>query len=358
MARRAATGTSGGKNPGFQELLAQDLKTGNLRPVYVLDGPDQLRIEQVVHALQKLALDPATAAFNEHVLDAEAVGWSGILQQARGYPMLGGRQFVWARHVDRIKTGGTGKIDPGEAAFSAYLQDPVATTVLILSGEKFAGTRGWVKAARKAGASFTFLAPTGRELEQWIARAAQKAGVDLAPPGCELLADLVGNDLQALQVEIEKLALLQVARGHPVTLAELPGLVMDQAQQVVFDLTDAVGPQMGPGALEIWFDLITWGSSVEELSPLLVTHLRRAALVAACLADAEQADAGIRDAGLNPWLVRQKLLPLARRNDAPGWRRILDACLDLERNLKQRPLPPALACEQMICNVHCSPDPR
>lgn len=354
MARRAASGPGTGRVPGFQDLLVRDLKTGNVRPVYVLDGPDQLRIEQVVQALQKLVLDSASAAFNQHVLDAEDSGWGGILQQARGYPMLGERQFIWARHVDRIKTGAAGKVDPGEAAFAAYVQDPVESTVLVLTGEKFHGAKGWVKAARKAGAYFTFAAPSGPELAQWIARAAEKAGLSLDGPGCQLLADLVGGDLQALQLEIEKLALLEVSRGRPFEATDLPALVMDQAQQVVFDLTDAVGPGRGREALAVWLDLTAWGSSVEELSPMLLTHLRRVALVAAQLADGEPPDALQRAAGLNPWLVRQKLVPLARRVDPAGWQRILDACLELERNLKQRPLPPSLACEQMICDVHCS----
>ena len=39
MAKRTAA-----KAKGFAEILNQDLKTGEFRPVYVIDGEDQLRI--------------------------------------------------------------------------------------------------------------------------------------------------------------------------------------------------------------------------------------------------------------------------------------------------------------------------
>jgi DNA polymerase III subunit delta len=351
MAGRTRSNAPAAKTPGFQDLLRQDLKSGNLRPVYVLDGPDQLRIEQVVAAIKKLALDPAAAAFNEHVIDAEAVGWSGIIQQASGYPMLGERQLVWARHADRIKTG-SGKSDPGEAALSSYLQAPLDSTILIITGEKFHGAKAWIKAARKSGFYFSFAAPTGAELRTWIDKAAARAGLTLPSPAVELLAELVGGDLQALQGEIEKLALLEASRGQALDPDELPALVMDQAQLVVFDLTDAAGPGRGPAMLGAWFDLIAWGSSVEELSPILVTHLRRAALVAACLADDLHLDALQGATGLNAWMLRNKLAPLARRLDGAGWRRVLKQCLEYDDSVKRRPIPPHLASEQLLIGFH------
>jgi DNA polymerase-3 subunit delta len=340
-----------GSTPRFQDLLQQDLRAGHIRPVYVLCGDDQLRIEQVVDAIKAQTLDAASAAFNDHVLDAEQDGWGGILQRARGFPMFGQRQVVWARHADRIKGAGQ---ENGESALIEYIRHPVESSVLVITGEKFLGTKSWVKAARQAGYFYELNSPVGIELERWIMRSAAKAGLTLTGSGAQILAELVGNDLQALRSEIDKLALLQEINERVFAPDEIPQLVMDQAQKEVFGLTDAMGPGRNTQVLRHWFSMTAWGSAVEELSPIVLTHLRRAALIAACLAHHRDARDIAEFCGLNPWLVTQKLLPLARQHPPAVWRRVLAACLECESAIKRRPLPGALAFERLLFDICCS----
>lgn len=333
------------KVPGFQDLLKQDLKSGEFRPVYILDGEDQLRIDQVVDAIRKQALDPASAAFNEHVLQGDQTGWEGVLQQAQGFPMLGGRQLVLARHADRIASR---KDDPAEKALAAYIRDPLASTLLVITGDKFDGRKAWLAAAKKAGFYFHFAAPVGRELSAWIDKAAARAGLTLAPEAREVLAQLVGGDLQGLLVEIEKLALLEESRGKAPDAAEIPDLVMDQAELEVFNLTDTFGPGESAALLRSWWRLTTWGRDVYQLTPLLLTHLRRTALAAVCLAEGDSVTNVSEQSKLNSWMLKNKIIPLARRLGVDGCRRILDACLACEQAQKRRPVPPDLAFEQLL----------
>ncbi len=342
MAKRAGKSRA----PGFDELRNTDLKTGEFRPVYVIDGVDQLRIGQVVNSLRKKALDPASAAFNEHLLDGDQVGWDSVLQQAQGFPMLGGRQVVLVRHADHIKAD-----RDGETALRNYLASPVESTLLIITGSKFDGRRTWLAAAKKAGVYFHFEAPKGQALERWVQTASKKAGLDLDQAGREALIHLVGSDLQGMLVEIEKLALLQESRGCRLTAEDIPELVMDQAQLEVFRLTDTIGPGQGAELMRSWLRLTTWGSDVYQLTPLVMTHLRRTALAASYLeAGAAPGEiAGIT--GLNAWMLNKGILPLAGRLGARSCRTILNACLACERAQKSRPVPADLAFEQLLLDV-------
>ena len=331
--------------PGFQDLLKQDLKTGDFRPVYILDGDDQLRIDQVVEALRKQALDPASAAFNEHVMQGDQVGWEGVIQQAHGFPMLGGRQLVLARHADKINSR---KGDPAEKALAEYIRAPLDSTLLVITGEKFDGRKAWLVAAKKAGFYFHFAPPVGRELAAWIDKAAARAGLTLAPDAREVLMMLVGGDLQGLLVEIEKLALLEDSRGKAPSATEIPDLVMDQAELEVFKLTDTFGPGEGAALLRAWWRLTTWGRDVYQLTPLLLTHLRRTALAAICLAEGDSVTNVSEQSKLNSWMLKNKIIPLANRLGVDGCRRILAACLACEQAQKRRPVPPDLAFEQLL----------
>jgi DNA polymerase-3 subunit delta len=345
MAARSSARRGRATVPGFQELRDHDLANGEFRPVYVIDGEDDLRIEQTIDAIKERALEPAAAAFNEHVLAADEVGWGAVLQQAQAYPMLGGRQLVIARRADALPWT---KDDPGVQAIARYLADPVATTILVLVGEHFHGNAGWVRAAKDAGYYFHFAPPSGRDLDAWVERAAHKQGLDLAPAARRVLCELVGSDLRALQADLEKLGLLQESRGRPVTAEELPELVMDQADLEVFEVTDAIAAGDAARAMRAWQRLQTWGRDAYELTPLVIAHLRRTVAVAAALGDGKRIDEVASETGLNPWMVRNKIKPQAESLDRSACTRLLDTCLACERAQKSRPVPPELAFEQLL----------
>jgi len=342
MAKR---GKSSG--PGFAELRRGALTTGEFEAVYVLVGEDQLRIEGVVEAMQKKVLDPASAAFNVHVLSGDATSWNQILQTALGFPMFGGRQVVWVKHLEELERA---KDEAGLAALQKYLDAPAEGTLLILSGEKVDGRRAWVAQARKKGYLFTFEAPSGRDLLEWIARAVERAGLRLNAEGQRILAELVGSDLRALRAEIEKLALVAESRGEDIASSELPRLVMDQAELEVFELTDHLASGRASDVLQTWWRLQALGQDTYSLSPLVMSHLRRVALASSADDDGRPGPTVAAEAGLNAWMYKNKLRPHADRLDARA-RALIPACLRCESAQKSRPLPPEIAFEQLLLEV-------
>lgn len=334
--------------PGFEALRDGPLATGDIGPVYVLVGEDQLRLEAVVQKMQSMVLDPGTAAFNEQVLHGDQVTWQDVLQAAQGLSMFGGRQVVWVKKIEALDAR---KDDAAHKALAAYLADPVPETLLILSGEKVDGRRGWVADARKRGYLYQFEAPTGRDLEDWIARAARRESLTLDGAGRRMLADLVGNDLRALQAEIAKLALIEDSRGKPLGADELPALVMDQVELEVFAITDQLINGQAGDVLATWWRMQTWGSDAHRVTPLVASHLRRVALAAGAHGDGLSPDDVKAWTEMNSWMVKNKLLPHAQRLGRENVARLLSLSLECERTQKSRPIPPETALEQLLLTV-------
>lgn len=332
--------------PDFAALRRGPLQTGEFGPVYVLVGEDQLRIEAAVESMRRKALDPAAAAFNQHVFYGDQTSWQQVLAAAQGFPMLGNRQLVWVRNVDRME-----RDNGGETALTAYLENPASTTLLVLTAAKVDGRRAWVAAAKKAKYYYAFDPPTGRDLHEWIDRTARRAGLELDEAGKRVLADLVGGDLQTLSEEIDKLALVQESRGRPLTGEDLPVLVMDQADLEVFSLTDYLAAGHAAEVLKTWWRLQTWGSDAFGLSPLVISHLRRVSLAAAMIKDGVPTDEIAAETGLNRWLVGNKIVPLARQFGHEGCHAAMAACLACERLQKRSPTPPDIAFEQLLLEV-------
>ncbi len=331
--------------PGFQELVNQDLKTGKFRPVYLLAGEDTLRVEGVVEKIKKDALGQAGIAFNFHVLHGDQVGIDRIMQQALALPMLGNIQVIWLKNADQCLN-----TQENQAVLDKYIQKPVKETILIMSLARADKRLKWIKTCVSQGFFFDFSPPEGEALVQWVLKAAGREGLKLGRPEAEILCDLVGKDLLGLKNEISKLALLADQRGGDLSAEELSRIIMDQAELQGFDITNDLEPGKAHAVLKTWFRLAEWGKSPYEISPLMVSRIRKGALLTSCRAQnmSDKEIAGLT--GSSPWGFRF-MEPMIRGLGARGIRRALDLCLDCDRRMKSSPLGPDLILEKTILEL-------
>jgi DNA polymerase-3 subunit delta len=343
MAVRGGRGEQ--SDPGFQDLVRDDLKTGKFRPVYLLAGEDMLRVEGVVEKIRKDALGESGAIFNYHILRGDQAPISRVIQQALALPMLGNRQVIWLKQADHC----VGDAD-SQAALEKYLARPVPETILIMSADKADKRKRWVKLCQSEGWYFDFSPPTGDALMQWIQKAAQKESLPLTADQARLLVELVGNDLMSLKSEIDKLALMVEDRGRALSAEELNEIIMDQAALEGYEITAALEPGRAGEVLRTWFRLAEWGRSAHEIAPLLLSRVRKGALLAACR------DEGMRDneiaslSAQNPYSFRF-LEPMVRGMGLEGLSRGLDVALDADRRLKGSPMKPDLVVESTILEL-------
>jgi DNA polymerase III subunit delta len=97
-----------------------------------------------------------------------------------------------------------------------------------------------VAAARKARAEVkAFTTPKKGELPRWIGTRARGTGVEFERGAADLLADLIGPNILALNSEIEKLATYAGAKER-VTVSMVETLVGAVTQDSVFVLVDAI----------------------------------------------------------------------------------------------------------------------
>ncbi len=330
--------------PGFEDLLAA-LKAKRYASVYVLEGEDTHRMEQVVAHLRDTLLDEAARSFNYQVYAGDEADLRDVLRQALSYPMLAQTQLLWVRDAERCNMA-----EGREEALEKYLKAPSPQTVMVLTATKFDGRRRWVKLARESGEHFVFANPQGAELVRWTQRACAKAGLQLDETLAELLCERVGDDLRALSGEIAKLSLAAAEAGRPLTAEDVRTHVRQQREADVFELVYALKPDDPRPALRAWRRLAEDGHAAQELIPLLSWRVRQLALVAALIAEGSS-DADIqRVAGLWPRALSQVKETLRGLGDA-GIRRALAACKRCEGSLKGSPLRPDVALELAILEI-------
>jgi len=341
---------SGSSVPGFQELVNQDLKTGSYRPVYLFAGDDPLRMSGVVDKIRKDTLGDAGSAFNFHTLHGDQIGVERLIQQALALPMMGSVQLIWVKNADLCL--GT---QDSQAALEKYLSNPVKETILVLTTSKADKRLKWVKACVSNGYFFDFSPPEGEALVQWVLKAAKREGLELGRQEAEILCDLVGNDLLGLKNEISKLALYADQSGGSLTAKELSRIIMDQAELQGFDITNDLEPGKSREVLKTWFRLAEWGKSAYEISPLMLSRIRKGAMLSVCrkqgMSDKEIASL----TGSSPWGFRF-LDPMIRGLGEQGISRALKTSLECDRKLKSSPISPDLIVEKTVMEL-CKKNP-
>ena len=197
-----------------------------LRAVYLLTGTDKPKIGRALERLRARFPDGAV----EH-LSADVVSGSDVVAACNALGLFEGGRLVVVQGVERWKAA-----DGKEVA--AYLAAPTPGTVLALVGDELKPGSPLAKATANAGEVRTWNVQK-RKLPEWVAEQFSRLGASADREACEVLVELVGEDLGDLASEIEKLATW--ASGDAISARDVEQLAVSNREVAPWALSDAWG---------------------------------------------------------------------------------------------------------------------
>lgn len=206
-----------------------------LRSVYLLTGSDRPKIETALARLRG-RFQPEAA---EVVSAADSSGEAAVAFCNAG-SLFGEARLVVVEDVDGRKDsdgrrkGGWKSADV--EAIAAYLKNPAPATVLCLVGEDVKKTSALGKACAKAGEILEYTVAKNK-LHAWVADQFRQRDARAEPEAITALVQLVGDDLHALALEVDKLATW--AADEPIGEREVLELTAPAIDEPTFALTDA-----------------------------------------------------------------------------------------------------------------------
>ena len=198
-----------------------------LKPVYLLTGSDRPKITRALRRLRERIGDDAT----EHLNARETSGEDAVASCNSLGLFVGEGRLVIVAEVDRWKAADVKNV-------AAYLASPAPATVLALIGEEIKADSALAKAVAKAGEVLAYDVQK-RRIHDWVAEQFKRIGAKADADACRGLVEIVGEDLDALTTEIDKLATW--AAGDTITLSDVEHLASPVAETSIFVLTDAWG---------------------------------------------------------------------------------------------------------------------
>ncbi|HVM16532.1 MAG TPA: DNA polymerase III subunit delta [Gaiellaceae bacterium] len=246
-----------------------------LKPVYLIVGTDRPKVGRALERLRARVGEESV-----QVLGAREASGGDVAAECNALGLFGGGQrLVLVQEAERWKAADV-------KALEAYLAAPAPDTVVALTGEVKPDS-ALAKLCAKHGDVLRYDV-SKRDLPGWVAEQFARHGARADAAACAALVELVGDDLDDLASEADKLATW--AAGEPIEARHVQDLAAGRADTSVFALTDAWGRRDVAGALRACEELLERSNKarrdeVPRLAALLGNHVGRVRACQALAAD-------------------------------------------------------------------------
>lgn len=318
--------------------------------IHLLHGKDDYQVRQALSVIREdLAADDDMLRTNTTVLEGRGLSPDELLAHVTAAPFLAAHRLVIVegllRALGEVRGGRRSKkkadaddpLEPWRRAASR-MSDPATmpetTTVVLVEGE-----------LAKTNPAFPIFAPIAytteygplppNELANWIRARAKEKKLKLTDGAAQLLANLIGGDLWALDNELDKLA--AYAGGETVDEKTVPELVSSARETKVWELADAVVAGNERKALTAMGRLLQEGEA-PQLLLFMVARQYRQLVTLKDLRDRRVAREEQQRVSGVPGFKLNEVGALAGRYTWPrlhtAYRMILDADLSVKRGLQ------------------------
>lgn len=334
-----------------REDLRNQLIRGEIAPVYLLFGDETYLRDLAAKIIAERALnDSGLREFNETAFSLADSKIDYALSAAEQMPMISSRRVVT---ITEVVVSGTGKKDSlkeeDEAVLMRYLARPSETSVVIFVADELDKRRKISKLLLENCLSVEFTSLSDNELLDEVKKQLKKTNAQIEERAARYLVGLVGNNLQKLMTEAEKLATAALPDSL-ITFELVEQLVPNSRELSNFELTDYLLAKNRTRSLQILHKILDDGAEPLMLLGLIANNFRRLFLAKELMRSGVERTEVARTMRL-PFSKQEEFLATARRADAErlSWnlRRIAQADLAI----KTSQATPRLQIEMLVCEL-------
>jgi DNA polymerase-3 subunit delta len=328
--------------------------------LYILYGQDDFSLNQAVKEIKAGLGDREMVATNTTNLEGQHLTLSELRNKCAAAPFLCSHRLVIVDgllgrfEVKQSKPrSGKGKSGNGLGEWeglASYIKQMPETTVLMLVDGEVKGQNPLLKKLSPLAEVRTFPLLRGRDLKAWIQQRVREEGGDITPQAVNLLAELIGGDLWAMNGEIQKLLLY--SRERPISEDDVKQLVSHVQEANIFALVDAVAEGRTELAQRILHRLYHEGVAPTYILTMITRQFR-------LIAQARDLEPGlsrlqIQDRlGLKSSYSLDKTLSQAKLYDFEGVKRAYDKLLETDLAIKTGKYSDKLALELLVTELAC-----
>ena len=284
------------------DQILLEWKKGVFHPVYWLEGEEPYHIDILIEFAEKNILSESEASFNLSIFYGRDARLDDVVNACKRYPMFAERQVVILKEAQQMKD---------VEKLESYIEHPLGSTIFIV-GHKEKKIDGRSKLAKQLKQKTVLLSTKklyDNELPEWTSQMVNSKGLDIQNKALHMLVDHIGNDLQRLENEIDKIT-VNLQNRKQITEDDIENFVGLSKEFNIFELQASVGKRDMSSSLRIiqFFEANPKAAPIQLVLPTLYAYFSKLYIAASSNARDENTIAGLL--GLKGFFAKQYIQAL------------------------------------------------
>ncbi|MBR6255908.1 MAG: DNA polymerase III subunit delta [Lachnospiraceae bacterium] len=329
---------SGKKDEPFVDWVAEDIKSGEFKNIYLLYGTESYMLNWSRSRLIK-ALIPEADDMNYSVYEDKSLDLEKIIDQADTMPFFADRRVLLIKDSGYFKNA--------NERLKKYLPQLPPTTVMVFCEKEVRKGKGTIfDYVNTNGRVVEYTTLDRKDIERNVVALLRREGRTMQRPTFEYFIDRVGLQMQDISIELEKLVCYTEGR-EMISREDIDAVVSPRLEEHVFDLTNAIAEKKRRTALEKYYELMSLKTQPMGIIVLLTRQFNRLMLIKSMRSKGLGADRIAKSLGIS-----ERAVPvnerLASRFTMEELKSALADCVDAEEAVKSGRMSDTLSLETLI----------
>ena len=229
------------------QKLNEEIKTGQLRQVYLLYGEEDYLRKQYRDKLKNALLGDGDS-MNYHYFEGKDVPIGEVIDLAETLPFFADRRVIIIENSGLFKSGGE--------QLAEYLKEPSDTAFFVLAEREVDKRSKLFKAVSAKGRAIEFAAQDEMILKRWVIGILKKENKKMTERDLEYFLEKTGTNMENISKELEKLVCYRMEE-EIITREDIEEICVRQVNNQIFDMINAIADKRQKVAMELYYDLLT-----------------------------------------------------------------------------------------------------
>lgn len=319
------------------QRIIEDIKSGQLKKIYLLFGEETYLIRQYRDKLTEAALSGADG-MNLNRFEGKGIAPSSIIDMAETLPFFADRRVILLEHTELLKSSAEG--------FTEYVENMPDYVCMILVESQVDKRTRLYKAIAKNGLAVEFPRQNEQTLKKWILSILKKEQKQTTEEALSLFLEKTGDDMENIKSELEKLICYCYDRSV-ISTKDIEQICTHQIQNQIFDMIGAMSDGKQEKALKLYYDLLALKEPPMRILALIERQFNSLLQIKELMLKKNTQDQIADKMGMKHFVVG-KYIAQARKYDLKYLKQALKDCVDADYNFKAGKIADQLCVELLI----------
>lgn len=317
------------------------IKAGEKKQVYLLYGEETYLVQQNKNNLMKYLTAEMMDDMNINRYQGPDVDVNQVIDMAETLPFFADYRVILVEN--------SGWFADGNETMAEYLSKVPESAILVFVEQKVDGRKSTVSAAKKAGVVVNYLYQEEDILTSWMKKRAADAGLTMSPAIAKLLIGRVGNQMQRLSMELEKLISYCLGSGE-ISAKDVDAVCTDTIEDRIFEMVEAIALKNQKRAMSLYKDLLVLKEAPAKILAIINGEYARLLMIRS-LADKGMNEAAIASTmGIGSFMV-SKRMPTVRKYKTEEIKNCLNKGIQADQSYKEGKITDRIAVEILLVEL-------